>query len=311
MVLCLLVLIFIDEWDSPMNEHCEMEFHDESSSRMIQFNDRSRGRFDPELISSLETIARQSAIALAQRKTEERLREHQVLLQTQNRDLALANKELEAFSYSVSHDLCAPLRHVTGFSQALLKECADELDEKGQNYVGKIIDSTKRMNRLIDDMLRLSHLTQRPLNIHHVDLSKIAGLVAEGLQSSEPEREVDFKIGEGLIVQADEGLARILMENLLDNAWKFTGKRKEAKIEFGAEEIAGSQTFFVRDNGAGFRSSDFDELFLPFSRLHNEKEYRGSGIGLATVKRIVDRHGGKVWAEGEKGKGATFYFAFN
>jgi len=242
------------------------------------------------------------------KRAEQELKESHGQLEQRTVELEDVNTELEAFSYSVSHDLRAPLRHLSGFSQILLDGYADKLEEKGKEYLHKIIASCKQMSRLIDDLLRLSHLTRSELSIGPVDLSVLARMVASQLQVSEPERKVGFEIAEGLAAEADARLMQIVLENLLGNAWKFSVKRKKAKIEFGATEHEGKREFFVRDNGVGFDPAEADKLFVAFQRLHTGSEFKGTGIGLATVQRIVHRHGGRIRAEGEVGKGATFYF---
>jgi light-regulated signal transduction histidine kinase (bacteriophytochrome) len=220
-----------------------------------------------------------------------------------------ANKELEAFSYSVSHDLRAPLRTITGFGNALLEDCEDKLDSNGRNYLHRIIAATGNMALLIEDMLNLSRITRTEMDIVPVNLSSLAKSIKDESQRSQPERLVNFIIAGNMEDSADPGLIRIVLENLLGNAWKFTGKKPEAKIEFGVIQEEGENVYFVRDNGAGFDMVYLDKLFAPFQRLHTTEEYPGTGIGLAIVKRIITRHGGKVWAEGKVDGGATFYFS--
>ena len=222
--------------------------------------------------------------------------------------LEAANKELEAFSYSVSHDLRAPLRGIDGFSQALLEDYGDKLDEQGLDYLRRVRAATQRMSRLIDDLLNLSRITRGELRREAVDLSGLAGSVAEQLRQAEPERLVEFRFAEGVTAQGDPRLLRIALENLLGNAWKFTARTADAVIEFGATREGVEDVYFVRDNGAGFDMAYAGKLFGAFQRLHDVREFEGTGIGLATVQRIVRRHGGRVWAEGEPGRGATFYF---
>lgn len=219
-----------------------------------------------------------------------------------------ANRELEAFSYSVSHDLRAPLRAIDGFSQALLEGYQKLLDERGGNYLQRVRSATQKMAQLIDDLLKLSRLTRGGMNIIAVDLSRLARDVAAELKRSYAGRRVSFRIMDGLVAQCDRNLIKVALDNLLGNAWKFTAKKEDAEIEFGSELIDGAQTFYVRDNGAGFDMAYSDKLFLTFQRLHLERDFPGTGIGLSLVQRIIHRHGGKVWAEGEVGKGATFYF---
>jgi PAS domain S-box-containing protein len=222
--------------------------------------------------------------------------------------LEVANKELEAFAYSVSHDLRAPLRGIDGFSQILLDEYHEMMDEQGKNYLQRIRIATQRMSQLIDDMLNLSRVSRLEMNIQQVNLSEIAQEVADELRETQPERQVEFDIQEGIKARGDDRLLRIVLENLIGNAWKFTSKHASARIEFGMQQKNDIVTYFVRDNGAGFDMSYAQKLFSAFQRLHTANEFPGTGIGLATVQRIIHRHGGKVWAEGEVEKGATFYF---
>ncbi len=229
-------------------------------------------------------------------------------LEHANAQLAVTNKELEAFSYSVSHDLRAPLRSIDGFSQALLEDYMDKLDESGQDYLGRLRAASQKMGELIDGMLKLSRLTRSEIHREKVDMSALAEEIATRLQEAQPERQAKFIIGRGLGVRGDRQLLRVLLENLLGNAWKFTGKCQQAKIEFGATRNGGKKAYFVRDNGAGFDMAYADKLFGAFQRLHDTTEFPGTGIGLATVQRIIHRHGGSVWAEGAEGEGATFYF---
>ncbi len=224
-------------------------------------------------------------------------------------ELKSVNKELEAFSYSVSHDLRAPLRSIDGFSQAVLEDCAEQLNPTGQDYLRRIRLATQRMGRLIDDLLTLSRVTRSNMSLESVDLSRLASRLCTTLQQTQGERQVEFVIQPELSAQGDAHLLQVVLENLLNNAWKFTSKHQEAKIEFGATPQAnGVLVYFVRDDGAGFDMAYSNKLFGPFQRLHASHEFTGNGIGLATVQRIVHRHGGKVWAEAGVEKGATFYF---
>lgn len=222
--------------------------------------------------------------------------------------LEAANKELEAFSYSVSHDLRAPLRSIDGFSHALLEDYAEQLSPEGQDYLQRVRASAQRMAELIDDMLNLSRVTRSSLEHQPVNLSELAEHICAELQQEQPERKVTFSIAPGLNANGDPHLIKILLENLLGNAWKFTSKREHAQIEFGALDGDKPGTFFVRDNGAGFDMTYTGKLFGAFQRLHSLNEFPGTGIGLATVQRIINRHGGRVWAEGKVNEGATFYF---
>jgi two-component system, sensor histidine kinase and response regulator len=224
------------------------------------------------------------------------------------RDLEHKNRELESFSYAVSHDLRAPLRRIDSFSRAVLESQGDRLDETGQRFLSRVRDASQHMSQLIDDVLYLSRVTRADLREQEVDLSSIAELTLTRLQESEPERTVDGRIRPGVIVTGDGQLLKIALTNLVENAWKFSSKQPDSRIEFGMAQVAGEATYFVRDNGAGFDMTYADRLFGPFQRLHPQGEFPGNGIGLATVQRIIHRHGGRVWAEGLVGQGATFYF---
>ena len=219
-----------------------------------------------------------------------------------------ANKEMESFSYSVSHDLRAPLRSIDGFSLALLEEYGDKLDGVGKDYLRRVQTATKKMSQLIEDILKLSRITGIELTLEKVGLSAIAVSVADELQTADPERKVEFVIKKGVATKGDPRLLKVVLDNLLGNAWKFTGGHAEARIEFGASDVAGKTVFFVRDNGAGFDAKYSDKLFATFQRLHSEQEFPGTGVGLALVQHIIHRHGGTVWAEGAVEQGATFYF---
>jgi light-regulated signal transduction histidine kinase (bacteriophytochrome) len=221
--------------------------------------------------------------------------------------LEATNKELEAFCYSVSHDLRAPLRSVRGFCQVLLDRYSTKLDERGCEFLRRAAESSRRMDTLIEDLLQLSRISRAELRPRRVNLSAIAETIAAELQQAEPQRRVNFLITPGLQALGEERLLRIILENLLRNAWKFTGKQPKARIEFG--HAPGPPTaFFVRDNGAGFEMKYADRLFGVFQRLHSASEFPGTGVGLATVQRILNRHGGRAWAEGIPHQGATFYF---
>ena len=229
-------------------------------------------------------------------------------LQDKNIELEATNKELEAFSHSVSHDLRAPLRHIEGFSRILVQDYRDCLDDQGKEYLRWVRDSTERMAQLIEDILELSRVTRSDMRREKTDLARIAQEVIEGLEKGESGRNVVFETPAEVSAVCDPRLVRIVLENLLSNAWKFTGKRADPRIEFGAREIEGKRIYYVRDNGAGFDMAYAQRLFGAFQRLHSDKEFPGTGIGLATVQRIVHRHGGRIWAEAEIEKGATFYF---
>jgi PAS domain S-box-containing protein len=235
-------------------------------------------------------------------------RQNEEKMRTHNAQLEAANKELEAFCYSVSHDLRAPLRGIDGFSQALLEENAKQLDSQGRDYLQRIRMSGRRMAALIDDLLSLSRVTRTVMCREPVDLSSMADSIAADLHNCEPGRRVALVIAPGLRAEADPRLLRIVMENLLGNSWKFTAKRETAQIEVGKIQDNGRSAYFVRDNGAGFDPKYAAKLFGAFQRLHGMNEFPGTGIGLATVQRIIHRHGGSVWADAELDHGATFYF---
>jgi signal transduction histidine kinase len=232
------------------------------------------------------------------------MQERDVTIRRRTTELEAANKDLESFAYSVSHDLRAPLGSIDGFSQALELDHSDKLDDEGREYLSWIRQAARQMRDLIDGLLQMSRLARAELQREPVDLTSIARSVADSLQQSNPDRTVRFEIRDGVRTVGDERLLRAVLENLMTNAWKFTRNRPEAKIEFG---MAGN-AYYVRDNGAGFDPSHASKMFRPFQRLHSTREFEGTGIGLATVQKIVERHGGKAWAEGEVEKGATIYF---
>ena len=221
--------------------------------------------------------------------------------------LEAINKELEAFSYSVSHDLRAPLRSIRGFSEVLLERYCKQLDPTGQEFLRRACQSSQQMETLIEDLLKLSRVSRSELQRQQINLSKMAESIAADLRKAEPQRTVEFVIEPGLQARGDERLLRVAIDNLLRNAWKFTSKKAHAKIEVGSSK-GPPQAFFVRDNGAGFDMAYSSRLFGVFQRLHTVSEFPGTGVGLATVQRIVNRHGGRVWATGEVNRGATFYF---
>jgi signal transduction histidine kinase len=224
------------------------------------------------------------------------------------RALEASNKELEAFSYSVSHDLRAPLRTIDGFSLALQEDFSAKLDEQGNDYIARVRNGVQRMGTLIDSLLQLSRVTRSDVQRERMDLSQLATLVFGELQSADPERNVQWIAQPGVMAEADPRLMRVAFENLIGNALKFTARRGDATITFGSGPQDGKTVYFLRDNGAGFDMTYVDRLFNAFQRLHGERDFKGSGIGLATVSRIIRRHHGSIWAEGEPGKGATFFF---
>jgi PAS domain S-box-containing protein len=246
------------------------------------------------------------------RRTEDELAKHrerlEELVAERTTDLLAVNQELEAFTHSVSHDLHAPLRRINDFSQILLNDYADSLDRQGSEYLERLQASSQHMSRLIDDLLDLSRVTRADMSRQQTDLSAMARVITGELLNEQPERQARFDIQEEIMVSGDPNLLNMLLQNLLENAWKFTSKKAETRISFGITEYQGRQVYYVRDNGAGFDMAYVDKLFEPFQRLHSTKEYPGTGIGLASVKRIIRRHGGQIWAEGEVDHGATFYF---
>lgn len=256
-----------------------------------------------ELLAELRSEVRE------RQQAEQRAQELNQGLRQAILELNAVNKELEAFSYSVSHDLRAPLRSIDGFSQALLEDCQDQLDTSGHDYLRRIRSATQRMGQLIDDLLTLARVTRTDMNKQSVDLSQLASRICTHLQQTNLERQIEFDVHPGLRADGDPQLLHVVLDNLLNNAWKFTAHQLAAKIEFGATAgEAGVPVYFVRDNGVGFEMEFVDKLFKPFQRLHRMGEFPGNGIGLATVQRIVHRHGGQAWAEGTLGHGATFYF---
>lgn len=242
------------------------------------------------------------------KKAEKKIRDLNEDLKKRTVELETINKELESFSYSVSHDLRAPLRSIDGFSQAVLEDYNDNLDEKGKEYLSRVRIASQRMAHLIDDLLNLSRLTRSQMHYTDVNLSEIAHTIKNELEYMWPQRKVKFEIEDGIIVKGDAKLLRVMLENLLNNAWKFTSKCKNAEIKVGKMDYNGQTAYYIRDNGAGFSMEYADKLFNPFQRLHSTDEYPGNGIGLATVQRIIHRHGGQIWAEGKVNEGAIFYF---
>ena len=223
-------------------------------------------------------------------------------------ELQFANREMEAFCYSISHDLRAPLRSIRGYSEIILQEYGAKLDARGEEYLKRACESSAQMNQLLDDLLRLSVISRGELQRENADLNGLASRIVGGLKAADPERKVNFKLEDNLTVRGDARLLEIALANLIGNAWKFTSRKPEAFIEFGSTEVDGERVFFVRDDGDGFEMEWKHRLFGVFERLHSTKDFPGTGIGLAIVQRIIQRHGGRVWAEGNRNQGATFYF---
>lgn len=269
------------------------------------------------LAPAVERARRERAVERARQAAEAGLRlltaELEQRVEARTAQLETANRELEAFSYSVSHDLRSPLLAISGFTELLDQQCGEALSENGRRYLADILSAGQSMGRLIEDFVRLSQVARRDLVHEHVDLSAITRAVAEGLRESNPGRSVSFLIEDGLEVVGDAELLRIVLTNLLGNAWKYTREQSTPRIEFGRVEFGrvefgGAAAYFVRDNGVGFDPSAAGQLFEPFHRLHQAEGYEGSGVGLATVKRVIVRHEGRVWADGAAGQGAAFYF---
>ncbi|MFZ2036663.1 MAG: ATP-binding protein [Dehalococcoidales bacterium] len=275
---------------------------------LLQLNDRKKNCFTIEMIQFLERLTESIGVALIRKQSEEKINSLNVSLAQRATELEAVNKELESFSYSVSHDLRAPLRSMAGFSTALLEDYSQKLDDEGKQYLKHIQDSSELMARLIDDLIKLSRVTRNDINYDKVNFSDMAQQVVEELAKVDPTRKVKVIITQDVIAYGDRNLLRIVLDNLIGNAWKFSSKTAEPRIEIGSMELKGKLTYFVRDNGIGFDMTYADKLFKPFQRLHVASEFPGTGIGLATVQRIIRRHGGEVWVESKVGEGATFFF---
>lgn len=291
---------------------CMEQRRPERMESEFTFPDGSKGWFDLSIQPVPEGIFVLSADVTDRKRAEQEIRnlnrELEQRVRERTAELEAANQELEAFSYSVSHDLRAPLRSIDGFTQALAEDYADRFDEQARDYTQRVRKAAQRMGILIDDLLRLSRVTRAEMHRQSVDLSAVALEVAGALRVTEPNREISIEVEAGLAGLGDPQLLRVALENLLGNAWKFTSRVAAPRIEFGATQQNGATTYFIRDNGAGFDPQYAGKLFGAFQRLHSTEEYPGTGIGLATVQRVFLRHGGRVWAEGEVGNGATFYF---
>lgn len=242
------------------------------------------------------------------KKKEEQIKKLNNALMKRTTDLAITNNELEAFTYSASHDLQAPLRSITGFSEILLEDYRAHLDDEGKDYLQRICRATNKMSQLINDLLKLSRISRTEMNKGEVNLSKLTEEVIDDFKQKDPNRDITINIESDINVEGDKNLLKIVLNNLIGNAWKFTKQESEPKISFGKTQKKGEPTYYVRDNGAGFDEKYAKKLFIPFQRLHDEKEYPGTGIGLPLVARIIHRHNGEIWAKSKEGKGATFYF---
>jgi PAS domain S-box-containing protein len=292
---------------------CDVTVHgDREGSLEVYYleerSERDEGPFLAEEKNLLKTVVERLGRVIERKRAEEEIQKLNRSLEIQAAQLAAANKELEAFSYSVSHDLRAPLRTADGFSRALMEDYPDKLDERGKDYLRRIRAATQRMGQLVDDLLNLSMTMRKEMRREQIDLSEVAHSIAGELKKTQPERLVELVIKDGVLAHGDPSLLREVLENLLRNAWKFTGKQDQARIEFGETSEGVERVYFVRDDGVGFDMKYAERLFVPFQRLHSIDEFPGNGVGLALVSRIIDRHGGRVWAEGEVEKGATFYF---
>jgi len=270
-----------------------------------------KGRY-ARLVPALERALRDAALRREQRQTAEELSRHrdylEELVQQRTKELKAANRELEAFNYTVSHDLRGPLNVVSCYCQVIRDLSGDKLDQECKGYLQEAYMGTLRMNRLIDTLLKFSRQSHVPISRERVNLSNMAQALATELRQRAPERRVNFRIAEGISAEGDYSLLRQVLENLIGNAWKYTSRKEEAGIEFGSKTMGGETVIYVRDNGEGFDNAHAEKLFVPFQRLPGAEEFKGHGLGLATVQRIIQRHGGRVFAEGKPGEGATFYF---
>jgi signal transduction histidine kinase len=275
---------------------------------ILMLENRQTARYPLEDINLVEDIMHQVAVTMEREVLQEQLRKREQELTQSTAELQRTNKELEAFIHSVSHDLRSPLRGINGWSLALLEDYQDKLDQQGCQYLDRIRTETQRMDDLINALLQLSRVSRAPIELKRVNLTAIAKTIVTRLRDAQPDRQAEFIIQPKLTAQCDANLLDIALHNLLDNAWKFTGRCSRTRIEFGKTNNKGNQAYFVRDNGVGFDMAYADKLFGAFQRLHKPSDFPGTGIGLATVQRIVRRHGGRLWAKAKVNQGATFYF---
>lgn len=290
--------------------------HQDYSVRAPKLGDDELGKLTDAFNQMLGRIEEQKqelqqyATELEQRVAERtrELEQSNEALRRNAAELAASNDELDAFAYSVSHDLRAPLRSIDGFSQVLLEDFAAQLGDAGRDSLQRVRAASQRMATLIDDLLKLARVARAEFRIERVDLSTLAREIVSDIQRATPDRHVDFAITPGLEAQGDSRLLRVVLDNLLRNGWKYTGRQLAPRVEFTAEDKNGGRVFLIRDNGAGFDMQYVDKLFGVFQRLHSAAEFEGTGVGLATVRRIISRHGGRIWAESAVDQGATFYF---
>ena len=285
-----------------------ISFVEDGKTKWLEVNSYPLRNSAQQIIGVIQSVKDITSQKLAELELMKLNRELDERVKQRTAQLEAANKELEAFSYSVSHDLRAPLVRIDGFSQLLLDLHAEELSDEARHYLNRIRSSVLLMSQLIDDLLDLSRVTRKSMVIRDVNLSKLAEQIIQTFREAEPHRKVNISIQPNVIAKGDIHLLTRVMDNLLNNAWKFTSKKSDAMIEFGVAKKSPVTVYFIKDNGAGFKSEYADQLFAPFKRLHSNKDFPGNGIGLATVQRIIHRHGGKIWAIGEVDKGATFYF---
>lgn len=277
---------------------------------LIQLNDRRKGMFSPDTIALWERLAGYLSIAIVKFRAEEDVLKLSEDMATRNLELEGVNKEMEAFIYSVSHDLRAPLRTMSAFISFLYEDYSERLDDQARDYLSRIRGSSVKMSKLIEDLLDLSRLSRQEVNRTEVNISALTASIVSGHREANPDRNVEILMEDGVTALTDPSLTEIVLSNLIGNAWKFSSKTAKARIEFGSIEKDGKTVYYVRDNGAGFDPQYAARMFQPFHRFHSDDEFEGTGIGLSIVERIIRRLGGKVWAEGEVGKGATLYFTF-